>query len=356
MKLLSARRLWGIGLAVAVAAFLVPMSLAAFPSVQSSSGSSVATQASDTFTIVDTLGAATPSTTFAKITGSSLGFWHIQFFFFVGPKFTLTEETEITEIGGFIDVFEGTLPVVVQIRPTDANGFPDLTSVLATFVLSNDNDPSLISYEFATPNLTLGAGTYWALFALPDGGEASLLINFFSATGVEYQSGSTTMGFVRPFEGQSGLTLLPRGAVRILGRVTTPTCNGKPATIVGPSGDSTVTGTPGADVIVDLSGNNKIRAAGGSDTICTGPGNDAINGGGGNDWVDAGDGRNSAEGNAGHDRLITGSGSDELEGNGGNDTLTGGTGADRFRGGDGTDTATDFTPAEGDTKTSVEVF
>jgi len=134
-----------------------------------------------------------------------------------------------------------------------------------------------------------------------------------------------------------------------------PTCNGKPATIVGPAGDSTVTGTSGADVIVDLSGNNKIRGFGGNDTICAGPGNDAISGGGGADWVDAGDGLNSVEGNSGRDTLITGSGIDELEGNGGDDTLTGGRGADKFRGGDGTDTATDFRPAEGDIKVSVEV-
>jgi Ca2+-binding RTX toxin-like protein len=139
-------------------------------------------------------------------------------------------------------------------------------------------------------------------------------------------------------------------------RTTTLSCNGKPATIVGPAGDSTVIGTAGDDVIVDLSGNNKVRAKGGNDTICTGPGNEEITAGGGDDWVDAGDGRNSVEGNSGHDRLTTGSGNDELEGNGGNDTLTGGAGADKFRGGDGTDTATDFTPAEGDTKTGVEVF
>ncbi len=37
-----------------------------------------------------------------------------------------------------------------------------------------------------------------------------------------------------------------------------------------------------------------------------------------------------------------------------NDTLTGGIGADQFKGGSGTDTATDFTPAQGDTRSSVE--
>ncbi len=43
-----------------------------------------------------------------------------------------------------------------------------------------------------------------------------------------------------------------------------------------------------------------------------------------------------------------------LDGDGGNDTLTGGANADHFKGGSGTDTATDFTPAQGDTRSSVE--
>jgi hypothetical protein len=40
----------------------------------------------------------------------------------------------------------------------------------------------------------------------------------------------------------------------------------------------------------------------------------------------------------------------------GKDTLTGHAEADRFKGGAGRDTATDFTAAEGDTRTSVEIF
>ena len=64
------------------------------------------------------------------------------------------------------------------------------------------------------------------------------------------------------------------------------TCNGKVATIVGGAGATTIRGTAGNDVIVDLDGANQIDAKGGNDTICTGPGNDVIDGGGGDDWIE----------------------------------------------------------------------
>jgi len=308
-------------------------------------------QAGDTFTIVDTLGAATPTTKFDAGGTGGLSIFSTQF---GGPQFTLTQQTVITEIGAFIGGFHGTVPLVVQIRPS-VNGSPDPSTVLATFVVSSDNDLSVVSYESATPFLTLGAGSYFALFAGQEGSFADAYLLAVASSPFIYRAGVPTLGALcsgTPCQVPGGLP----AAVRILGQLPAVTsCDGKPATIVGPDGDSTVTGTPGADVIVDLSGNNKIRARGGNDTICTGPGNDETSGGGGNDWVDAGDGRNSVEGNSGDDSITTGSGNDELEGNGGNDTLTGGAGADKFLGGDGTDTATDFTPAEGDTRTSVEV-
>jgi Ca2+-binding RTX toxin-like protein len=49
-----------------------------------------------------------------------------------------------------------------------------------------------------------------------------------------------------------------------------------------------------------------------------------------------------------------GAGADYLDGDGDNDTLTGGLDPDTFKGGSGIDTATDFTPAQGDTRSSVE--
>ncbi|MBA3943843.1 MAG: tandem-95 repeat protein [Herpetosiphonaceae bacterium] len=75
--------------------------------------------------------------------------------------------------------------------------------------------------------------------------------------------------------------------------------------IVGSSGNETLTGTNGPDLLFGLQGNDTLNGNGGNDLLC-----------GGN----------------------------------GNDTLTGGSGADFFSGGRGTDTITDFNPTEGDTK------
>jgi Ca2+-binding RTX toxin-like protein len=66
----------------------------------------------------------------------------------------------------------------------------------------------------------------------------------------------------------------------------TPTCHGRPATIVGTVTDDTLLGTPGPDVIVALAGNDVIRAGGGDDVVCAGAGSDQIWGETGNDLVD----------------------------------------------------------------------
>src|SRR5262249_52618475 len=84
----------------------------------------------------------------------------------------------------------------------------------------------------------------------------------------------------------------------------TPTCNRLPATIVGKPGATTIRGTDGNDVIVDLDGANRIDGRGGNDTICTGPGNDVIDGGSGNDVIFAGDGKNNVNGGDGDDIVM----------------------------------------------------
>ena len=63
----------------------------------------------------------------------------------------------------------------------------------------------------------------------------------------------------------------------------TPTCAGKPATIVGTNGPDTLTGTAKRDVIVGLGGDDVIRGKGGDDLICGGNGSDRIFGDAGND-------------------------------------------------------------------------
>ena len=177
-------------------------------------------QASDTFTIVDTLGAATPTTTFDREGSGGLTIFAFQS---GGPQFTLSQQTVITEIGGFIGdggVF-GTAPLVVQIRPS-VNGSPDPSTVLATFVLSTDNDPLITSYESVAPNFTLGAGSYFALFAEPEGSLADHFLLANASSPFIYTAGVPTLGALcsgTPCEAPPGLP----AAVRILGRFSDDT-------------------------------------------------------------------------------------------------------------------------------------
>lgn len=190
----------------------------------SSGGRLGASQPSDSavFAVVDTLGAATPATQFSVLGSSGEAILSSQF---VGPQFTLAQETVITEVGGFVNNCKvivsgvpecpGTVPFTVQIRPS-VNGAPDASTVLATFVLSHDNEPLIISYESISTNLTLEAGIYFALFAPQDGDGGSLLDS--ASDPFNYQSGLTTLGFLDPTTGTSFATQL-HGAVRILGRL-----------------------------------------------------------------------------------------------------------------------------------------
>ena len=103
-----------------------------------------------------------------------------------------------------------------------------------------------------------------------------------------------------------------------------PTCNGKPATIVGTEGsDSPLDGTPGRDVIVGTGGNDI--------DIFGGPGNDVICGGKGADLLTGGRGRDTLLGQAGGDALNGGIGKDRCEGGKGNDSTNPVSRADRAK-------------------------
>jgi Ca2+-binding RTX toxin-like protein len=91
----------------------------------------------------------------------------------------------------------------------------------------------------------------------------------------------------------------------------TPTCDGKPATIVGTDGRDDLEGTQGPDVIVGLGGNEiNIKGLGGNDVICGGKGwdflwgswgKDTLLGQAGNDAIDGGPGKDRCEGGKGKD-------------------------------------------------------
>jgi Ca2+-binding RTX toxin-like protein len=108
----------------------------------------------------------------------------------------------------------------------------------------------------------------------------------------------------------------------------TPTCMGKPATIIGTAGKDTLRGTPRADVIVAKGGRDLIKGRGGNDRICAGGGDDTVIGGGGADVIASGAGNDTIKGGYGNDRLLGQGGDDLLGGGPADDTLNGGTGTD----------------------------
>ncbi|MFD4372453.1 calcium-binding protein [Streptomyces sp. NPDC058486] len=94
--------------------------------------------------------------------------------------------------------------------------------------------------------------------------------------------------------------------------------NNRGCTLIGTSGNDTLNGTYGGDVICALSGNDTVNAGFGSDTVHAGPGNDRVDGGYHNDTLFGGPGSDTLLGNYGNDSLNT------VDGVAGNDTANGG--------------------------------
>ncbi|MGB0099523.1 MAG: calcium-binding protein [Nocardioides sp.] len=69
-----------------------------------------------------------------------------------------------------------------------------------------------------------------------------------------------------------------------------PTCQGRPATVIGTPGDDRLRGTAGPDVIVGRGGDDRIRALAGDDLVCGGRGADDLLGGPGADELRGGAG------------------------------------------------------------------
>ncbi len=115
-----------------------------------------------------------------------------------------------------------------------------------------------------------------------------------------------------------------------LASTATPSCEGKPATIIGTQGDDTIDGTAGIDVIVGRAGDDLIRGLAGDDLICGGPGDDIARGGPGSDGIDGDSGNDLLRGGPGHDGGLSGGpGDDRLYGEtGGRNDLVPGPGDD----------------------------
>lgn len=200
--------------------------------------------ASAPVSILDTLGIATPATQFPLFDSTGQGIFDFQF---VGPQFTLTQPITLTEIGAFVNVrceipdsgvslCSSPSPLIVQIRPS-VNGLPDPATVLASFFLSHDNDPLVVSYESVAINLPLQPGTYFALF-VPQPDNAGFLLG--SATSpFNYQAGLISLGALNPIS-QDAVVIQTFGAVRILGETqfVFDGCNSEIPNIVLPSGST----------------------------------------------------------------------------------------------------------------------
>jgi hypothetical protein len=171
--------------------------------------------------IVDTLGTATPATTFSVFgsSGQSISIGQ-----FVGPEFTLSSPTSLSEIGAFVNncmtILFGepqcpnTKPLVVQIRRS-IGGVPDAFNVLASFELSHDNNPLLVSFESVAVHLTLDPGSYFALFAPQQATDVGFLLGQATNPGA-YLANSVPLGFFDSTSGQSSSSRSPlRAAVRI---------------------------------------------------------------------------------------------------------------------------------------------
>jgi len=100
------------------------------------------------------------------------------------------------------------------------------------------------------------------------------------------------------------------GDYRAADNPVTPTCHGKPATLVGTPGKDKLNGTKKADVVVSLGGNDVVRGRGGNDVVCAGDGNDTVRGGSGKDRLYGEKGKDRLVGDSGRDRLVGGPGRD----------------------------------------------
>ena len=174
-----------------------------------------------TISIVDSLAPATPTTQFSIFASGGVSLLFTQF---VGPKFTLTQPTTLTEIGAFVNNCDSiilgvpqcpnTLPLTVQVRPATALGVPDASTVLASFTLSHDNDPLIVRYESVAINLPLQPGSYFALFA-PQGTDTGLLLSQATIP-FGYLAGSIEEGVLNPLTSNAFVST-QFAAVRILG-------------------------------------------------------------------------------------------------------------------------------------------
>jgi hypothetical protein len=170
-------------------------------------------------TIIDTLGTATASSTFDihGTFGQGIGSGEV-----VGPAFTLSAPTLITEIGGLIgNCFPNAgvytcspFPFVVNVVGSN-NDVPDVSKLLASILLPAATKNPFIYYQSVNPNLILGSGTYFALFTSLFDSNGVILGGASNGGPNFYLAGQLQLGIL--FSGLDPRTTEGRAAVRILG-------------------------------------------------------------------------------------------------------------------------------------------
>ena len=217
---------------------------------------------------------------------------------------------------------------------TVTNNGPDT----ANGVEVSDNLPSQLDFVSSTPsqgsckgsnNVTCTLGT------IANGASATVTIKVKPKRAQQYVNTATV----------SGADTDPVSANNSDSETTTvvepgppPTCHGQEATVIGTTGNDTLTGTGKKDVFVALGGDDTILGLGGDDLVCAAAGNDTVKGAAGNDEIRLGGGNDTGKGGDGNDTLRGGGGDDGLSGGSGADTLRGGGGTDSCNGGPGRDT------------------
>jgi hypothetical protein len=197
------------------------------------------TALASTTTLVDGLGSATPSTTFSAAGAGGMSLLPFQF---VGPRFTVTVPSVITEIGAFVNIYTSNAPAVVQIRP-EVNGVPDPSTVAQTLTLTSDGNPALFTYEKTTTEVFLTPGTYFALFG-PQGADEGVLLG----SAPSYMAGLLPVGALDPLSGSVFPTSEQFAAVRVIAGPTDTT----PPVIIVP-GPITANATSPSGAVVTYS-------------------------------------------------------------------------------------------------------
>jgi Ca2+-binding RTX toxin-like protein len=108
------------------------------------------------------------------------------------------------------------------------------------------------------------------------------------------------------------------------------TCFGKTTTKEGTTGDDTINGTPGPDVIAAHAGDDRISGLEEDDVVCAGRGDDDAFGGPGDDVLIGGEGSDNLNGGTGNDKLFGGTPGNSLSPTG-DDKCKGQKGKDKIK-------------------------